>query len=114
MMMRLEAVAKELTVKLKAASPAKQRKAALAACRLATQTGLIEEPIVLDALDQLQQHGVLPTQSISELRALADQLDEKYFDLQDRAEDDPTSGSRGAPSIHPSSGCFGFVFCRRK
>ena len=88
-MMRLETVAKDLAAKLRTASPAQQRAASLVACQLALQAVPIEAPIVSETLEQLRQQGVLPQRRVAELNDLAAQLDGEYFDLQDKAEDDP-------------------------
>jgi hypothetical protein len=91
-MTRLETVAKDLAVKLKAASPKQQRVAGLAACRLALQRAPVDDPVVTESLSQLQQVGVLSLTLIEALNDLTEQLDTRYFDLQDKAEeagDDP-------------------------
>jgi uncharacterized protein YigA (DUF484 family) len=87
MMMRLETVAKELAAKLRLATPTQQRAASLVACQFALQAAPIEASIVSEALEQLRQQGELSQQRIAELSDLVAQLDEKYFDLQDKAKD---------------------------
>lgn len=86
--MRLESVAKDLVAKLQAANPTQQRAASLIACQFALQAAPIEATIISETLEQLRQHGVLTQQRVAELSDLAAQLDRKYFDLQDKAEDD--------------------------
>lgn len=81
--MRLETVAKNLTLKLRDSSPEQQRESSLVACRLALQTAPVNSPIGQETLEQLQHHGTLPLQRITELNTLADQLDDKYFELHD-------------------------------
>lgn len=93
-MMRLETVAKDLAEKLRTASPAQQRAASLVACQLALQAAPIEASIVSETLDQLRQQGVLPQRRVAELNDLAAKLDGEYFDLQDKAEDDPVLQSK--------------------
>jgi hypothetical protein len=89
MMMRLETVARDLSEKLRIASPAQQQAASFAACQLALQAASVEAPIVLESLEHLRQHGTLSIQRVAELNDLAEQLDSKYFDLQDQAEINP-------------------------
>ncbi|MFY8044511.1 MAG: hypothetical protein ACOVOD_16455 [Rhodoferax sp.] len=88
-MMRLEAVDRDLSEKLNLASPAQQQAASVAACQFALQATSVEVPLVLESLEQLRQHGILPTHRVAELNDLAEQLDSEYFRLQDQAEDDP-------------------------
>ena len=92
-MMRLETVAKDLVTKLRTASPTQQRAASLIACQLALQAAPVEGGIVSETLEQLRRQGVLSQRRIAELNDLAVQLDRKYFDLQDNAEDDPAMQS---------------------
>lgn len=88
-MMRLETVARDLSEKLRKASPTQQQAASFAACQLALQAASVDTPVVLESLEQLRQHGALSIQQIAELNDLAAQLDTKYFDLQDQAEINP-------------------------
>lgn len=88
-MMRLETVARDLSEKLRLASTTQQQAASFAACQFALQATSVEVPIVLESLEQLRQHGMLSIQRVAELNDLAEQLDTKYFDLQDQAEDNP-------------------------
>jgi hypothetical protein len=85
-MMRLETVARELSEKLRIASPAQQKAASFAACQLAIQAASVEAPIVLESLEHLRQHGTLSIQQVAVLNDLAEQLDSKYFDLQEQDE----------------------------
>lgn len=90
-MMRLDAVAKNVAEKLKAASSEKQRSICLLACQLALDAAPIDSPLILEALELLRQKGVLPANKVEELNKLVVQLDEQYFDLQEKAEDDPSA-----------------------
>lgn len=86
--MRLEAVEKGLVERLKVASQEQQRSAARVACELALQAVSVGIPIVVDSLEQLRRGGKLTVEQISELDSLAVKLDEQYFDLQDRLDDE--------------------------
>ena len=89
-MMRLEIAEKDVAKKLRLANPTQQRAASLVACELALEAAAIENPDVLSAIEQLKRDKQLTKEVLSELNALAAQLDEEYFDLQDRSEDDPS------------------------
>lgn len=88
-MMRLETVATELARKLRQANSDRLRAASLLACELAIKAAQVENHNVLDALTLLRKQGALPSLKRTELDDLAATLDESYFDLQDRAENDP-------------------------
>ena len=83
----LEDVSPDLAGKLQWASAAKQRAACLAACEFAVGQAKIEHPLVDRALKKLRSAGVLLPAEKDELDALAAQLDEDYFDLQEAAEE---------------------------
>jgi len=87
--MRLETVAKNVAEKLKVATMSKQREAGLVACEIALLAAPIENPTVLDAVAQLRDKGRLTDEILASLNGLTDQLDQKYFDLQEEAESDP-------------------------
>ncbi|MFL1418199.1 hypothetical protein ACI77M_18625 [Pseudomonas fildesensis] len=87
MIMRLETVEKGLVEKLKLVSEEQRRSAVKVACELAFQACPVEVPIVVESLRQLRSGNKLTTDQISELDALAAQLDEKYFDLQDSLDE---------------------------
>ncbi|WP_347929563.1 hypothetical protein [Pseudomonas helvetica] len=88
MIMRLETVEKGLVERLKTASQEQQRSAVRVACELAFQAVSVGMPIVVDSLEQLRCGGKLTVEQISELDSLAAKLDEQYFDLQDRLDDE--------------------------
>jgi hypothetical protein len=73
-------------MKLRRASPDKQRAASLAACQFALTNAPVKAPIVATALAELRAGGVFPLRSKIELQTLAEQLDEQYFELKDAAE----------------------------
>ncbi|MFB3304737.1 hypothetical protein [Pseudomonas sp. AMR01] len=82
MMMRLEMVEKGLVEKLKLVGEEQRSVAVKVACELAFETCTVKVPIVVDSFRQLLAGNRLTTDQVSELDALAAQLDEKYFDLQ--------------------------------
>lgn len=85
MTMRLETVAKNLSEKLRIATPEQQKAASYAACQLALQASSVDAAIVLESVAQLKQYGTLSAQRVIQLRDLAEQLDSKYFDLQEQS-----------------------------
>ncbi|WP_249583667.1 hypothetical protein [Pseudomonas viridiflava] len=87
MIMRLEMVEKGLVEKLKLVSQEQRRNAVKVACELAFQACPVEVPIVVESLRQLRSGNKLTTDQVSGLDALAAQLDEKYFDLQDSLDE---------------------------
>lgn len=86
-MTRLERLSPDLADRLRHASPPKQRAAALAACEFAVAHTKVEYAIVEKALKKVRAAGVLAPTERAELDALAAQLDEEYFVLQDAAEE---------------------------
>ncbi len=88
-MMRLETVARDLSERLRKASPKQQQAASFAACQFALQAASVDAPIALESVEQLRQQGTLSIQRVTELTDLAEQLDSKYFDLQEQAEINP-------------------------
>lgn len=88
MIMRLETVEKGLVERLKAASPKQQRSAVRVACELAFQAVPVDMPLVVDALEQLRRGEKFTSGQISALEGLAAKLDDQYFDLQDRLDDE--------------------------
>lgn len=88
-MMRLEQVAKTVADQLKISSVEQLRAASLVACKLALRISHVDNQKVLEALNVFQQEGKLSTEAQSFLKILAEQLDESYFELQEKAENDP-------------------------
>lgn len=86
--MRLEAVEKGLVERLKAASQKRQRSAVRVACELAFQAVSVDMPLVVDALEQLRRGEKFTSGQISALEGLVAKLDDQYFDLQDRSDDE--------------------------
>ena len=95
MIMRLEMVEKELVEKLKLVSQEQRRSAVKVACELAFQTCPVEVPIVVESLRQLRSGNKLTTDQVSGLDALAAQLDERYFDLQDSLDEGQNLNEEG-------------------
>ncbi|MFB3304719.1 hypothetical protein [Pseudomonas sp. AMR01] len=85
--MRLKMVEESLVEKLKVVSEEQRRRAVKVACELALQACPVEVPIVAESLRYLQSGNKLTTYQVSGLVALAAQLDEKYFDLQDSLDE---------------------------
>lgn len=90
-MTRLETLSPDLAVKMQRASAAKQRAASLAACEFAISHAKVEHPLVKQALKKVRAAGVLTPKEKAELDALAAQLDEEYFALQEAAEEGQAS-----------------------
>ncbi len=86
-MTRLDSLSADLTDKLRRASSAKQRAASLAALEFAIARAEVEHPLVEKALEKVRTAGVLTPKEKAELDALAAQLDEEYFALQEAAEE---------------------------
>lgn len=87
----LEDLSPDLAAKLQRASAAKQRAASLAACEFAVAHARVEHPLIDKALKTLREGGVLLPEDKAELDALAAQLDEDYFALQEAAEEGQAS-----------------------
>jgi hypothetical protein len=86
-MTRLETASEQLAQELRHASVAKQRAATLRACELALQDADVGDAQVQLGLDQLREKGRLTAEARLRLKALADEADENYFDLQEKAPD---------------------------
>jgi hypothetical protein len=95
MIMRLEMVEKGLVEKLKLVSQEQRRSAVKVACELAFQACPVDVPIVVESLRQLRSGNELTTDQVSGLDALAAQLDEKYFDLQDSLDEGQNLNEEG-------------------
>ncbi|WP_330208450.1 MULTISPECIES: hypothetical protein [unclassified Pseudomonas] len=80
-------VEKSLVEKLKVVSEEQRRRAVKVACELALQACPVKVSIVAESLRYLQSVNKLTTDQVSGLDALAAQLDEKYFDLQDSLDE---------------------------
>lgn len=83
MIMRLEMVDKGLVERLKLVSDEQRRGAVKVACELAFQASPMDVPIVVESFGQLRSGNKFTAEQVYELNALAAQLDEKYFELQD-------------------------------
>lgn len=97
-MMRLETLDKELAARIRVAKPCQQRAASLIACQVALHEVQMDINIVLQATEELRIKGVISHQQIAELNELVDQLDDAYFDLLVRSEDEP--------DLMPEAMCF--------
>ena len=86
-MSRLETMCPKLAAKLELVSAAKQRAATLVACEFAISHAKVEHPLIDKTLKRVRAAGVLTPKEKAELDALAAQLDEEYFALQDAAEE---------------------------
>jgi hypothetical protein len=82
----IDLVFPEPTDVLRAASTEQRRSAALAACEFATVRAPVDEPIVARAIRDLRAGLRLTDDTRKELDALAEHLDDEYFDLRDEAE----------------------------
>jgi len=87
MIKRLETASKDLSARIAASEPMTQRRVSIVACELAIQATELDIPIISESLEQLRQNGKLPQERIVELNKLANQLDERYFDIQDALGD---------------------------
>jgi len=85
-MSRLETLSSDLVAKLRRASTAKQHAAAVAASELAVAKATVQHPLVDKVLRQLRAGHIFTPQERAEIDALAAQLDEEYFNLQEAAE----------------------------
>lgn len=95
MIMRLEIADKELVEKLKLVSEEQRRNAVIVACELAFQACSVEVHINVESLRQLRSGNKLTAHQVSGLDALAAQLDEKYFDLQDSLDEEQNLNVEG-------------------
>ena len=86
-MIGLELLSPDLVAKLRLASPDKQRAAALVSCEFAISHARVEHPLVEEALRELHVGTVLIPQRKAKIDALASQIDEEYFDLQEAAQE---------------------------
>jgi hypothetical protein len=84
---RLETLLPDLAGTLQRASATKPRAASLAALEFVIARAKVEHPLVQKALEKVRAAGVLTPKDKAELNALAAQLDEDYFALQEAAEE---------------------------
>lgn len=106
MIMRLEMVDKGPVEKLKLVNNEQRRGTVKVACELAFQASPIEVPIVVESLRQLRSGNKLTTDQVFGLNALAAQLDEKYFDLQDSLDEGQSLGISAGFRVTKSSLCM--------
>jgi hypothetical protein len=91
-MNRLETLAPELVRRLKEASPAKQRAAAIAASEFAVESLQLRNSAVDDARKTLRATGALSVTEQEGLAALASTLDNEYLSLQEADEQSRQAG----------------------
>lgn len=85
-MMRLEAVSVDLMTRLRQASPSQRRAAVLAACGYAIESAKVHDSVVLSVLGELSLGRDVLASKIEEIKMLAEQADEQYFDLHDAGD----------------------------
>lgn len=86
--MRVESVASEITTLLKESTDAQRRAASLAACAIALKSTSIDIAVVDKAISALRSGRSMTTDMVAELESVANELDEKYFELQDEDGDE--------------------------
>jgi hypothetical protein len=86
-MIRLQTLDPGLVQRLRQASPAKQRAAALAASEFAIEKANVYHAGIEEARKSLRDGGGLSVAQRAELEALLSKLDNEYFDLQCAAEE---------------------------
>jgi hypothetical protein len=86
-MNRLETLIPDLADKLRIASTLKQRASSLAASEYAISHAKFEHPLVEKALEIVRAGGVFTPKYKAEIEALVTRLDERYFELQEAAEE---------------------------
>jgi hypothetical protein len=84
--MRLDSTAKVVSYRLRIANPTALRIAARIACDLAFLAAPLNNSVVMQALNDLQNNDDQPEEIQNNLRRIAAQLDEEYFDHQEKAE----------------------------
>jgi hypothetical protein len=85
-MHRLDSISPDLVAILQRASPATQRRAALAACEFAVVHSGSKDATIAKALKALRQPGTDPQPARSEIQAIVQQLDAAAFRAQDLSE----------------------------
>lgn len=86
-MERLGAISPELVDKLRRVPRARQRAVALLACEFAIGRTSVTHPLVEEVLQQLRAGELPDAVKRAEVEQLTGQLDEKYLDLQEAAEE---------------------------
>lgn len=85
-MQRLETLAPEFARRLQTLGAEEQRAVAVAASELALSRSGVDHPVIAAIEPALQGGAPVSSEERERIRALADQLDEIYFDLQEAAE----------------------------
>lgn len=88
-MIRLETTQKRIVQLLKIADESRCRAAAAIACRFALREAPVPDPAVQQGLARISAGEPSTAQEGSELASIVARLDDEYFALQQRQEDDP-------------------------
>lgn len=86
-MKRLETISPSLAEKLARASAEQRRSLVLAACELAVQRAGLDSEEVNLALASMQQRLPIAAEQVAKIAALVKRLDERYFTLQEDADE---------------------------
>jgi len=100
--MRLESIEPHLAGKIRTSDSGRQRKVMLFACQFAMNAAPVNNAVVTQALSALEHDQRFTAEQIAELHRLLQELDERYFDLQDQANDD---AEKKIEALH----CFGLA-----
>jgi hypothetical protein len=85
-MNRIETLSPDLAIRLRLATTAQRRAAALAACEFSIAHARIGDPAVIAALRSLRAGEALEPEIRIRIESLAARLDEEYLQLQEAAE----------------------------
>jgi hypothetical protein len=86
-MHRLETLSREFAERLEHLAPDEQRAVAAAACEFALGRTRVSDPAVDSGLHALRSGQAVALEDRNRIRSLLDRLDDKYFELQEAAED---------------------------
>jgi len=86
--MRLESIEPRLAEEIKKSGSELQRRVALLACRFAMNAAPVGNSIAAQALLVLEIGQRFTEEQLAKLNNLQQELDDRYFDLQEQAEDD--------------------------
>jgi hypothetical protein len=99
-MTRLEHIAPDIAEELRRLAPDELRAVSLLACQLALQDADQARGEAETWLNHLREEGALPALAQISLEKLIAQMDEKYFNLREQADDSPTPDSAPAQQEH--------------
>lgn len=91
-MTRLETVSVDLMALLRQAGPSQRRAAALAACAYAVESAKVHDSVVLSVLGELNSGRGVSASQIDDVKKLAEQADEQYFDLHEASDSSEDNG----------------------